>query len=138
MKLNVFSRFLIVGFSTVAVDAIAYALLIFLGVDTVMSKILGFLCGAVFAYFANWRFTFGKRRSQYSEVLFVCVYAASLAINVALNEGILALLGQSQLSFIVAFLFATAVSAGSNFMGMSLFVFKNSVDAPVAPREEKI
>lgn len=120
-------RFLVVGSLTVLVDAAAYAGLTAAGVSPDAGKAASFLLGAVFAYFANWRFTFGNRRSRYSELLFVVVYALALGLNVLVNAGVRALLGTDTGPAVVAFLAATAVSAAWNFTGMSLFVFHREV-----------
>jgi putative flippase GtrA len=120
-------RFLVVGSVTVLVDAAAYAALTAAGVPAETAKAASFVLGAVFAYFANWRFTFGNRRSRYSELLFVVVYALALGLNVLVNAGVRALLGTDTGPAVVAFLAATGVSAVWNFVGMSLFVFHREV-----------
>jgi putative flippase GtrA len=117
-------RFLLVGVTTVALDAVTYAALHWAGVPVDAAKAIGFVTGAVFAYFANWRFTFGERRSRWSEVLFVVVYALALGLNVAANAAVRAWLGTGPVDSAVAFLVATGLSAAWNFAGMSLFVFR--------------
>jgi putative flippase GtrA len=124
-------RFLLVGGFAVLVDAVTYALLTEAGVPVDLAKAASFLVGAVFAYFANWRFTFGARRSRWSEVLFVAVYVLALGLNVAANAAVRAWLGTSGVDASVAFVAATGLSAAWNFTGMSLFVFRqegSSVD----------
>ena len=124
-------RFLLVGGTAVVLDAVSYVLLHQAGVPVDPAKAISFLIGAVFAYFANWRFTFGARRSQWSEVLFVVVYALALGINVAANAAVRAWLGTDTADATIAFLVATGLSAAWNFVGMSLFVFRreeSSVD----------
>jgi putative flippase GtrA len=124
-------RFALVGGTAVVLDAVAYVLLHQAGVPVDVAKGVSFLIGAVFAYFANWRFTFGARRGPWSEVLFVVVYALALALNVAANAAVRAWLGTSSTDATVAFLVATGLSAAWNFVGMSLFVFRqeeSSVD----------
>ena len=129
-------RFLLVGSATVVVDAIVYTALDVAGVPTDAAKAIGFLTGAVFAYFANWRFTFGARRSRWSELLFVVVYLLALALNVLANAEVRAWLGTGGLTAAVAFLVATGLSATWNFAGMSLFVFRREETrlAPAAQR----
>ena len=122
--LNALSRFVLVGSATVLVDALTYVLLDNVGVPVDLAKALSFLTGAVFAYFANWRFTFGTRRSRWSELLFVLVYALALVLNVGVNSAVRAWLGTDTVPAIVAFLVATGLSAAWNFVGMSLFVFR--------------
>jgi putative flippase GtrA len=118
------ARFAVVGTVTVLVDAGAYALLTVGGVPVDLAKALGFLIGALFAYVANWRFTFGSRRSRWSELLFVVVYALALLVNVAVNAFVRNWLGDDVGSATVAFLVASGASATWNFVGMSLFVFR--------------
>ncbi len=119
-------RFLLVGGTTVLIDAAVYALLDAVGVDYDLAKTISFVTGAVFAYFANWRFTFGGHRNRWSEVLFVAVYLGALIINIALNSLIRAIEPGSALFAALAFLVATGVSAVWNFIGMSLLVFRRS------------
>jgi putative flippase GtrA len=123
-------RFLVVGCTTVVVDGLSYTLLSAAGVPVDLAKAGGFLTGAVFAYFANWRFTFGARRSRWSELLFVVVYALALGLNVATNALVRDWLGNSAVGSVLAFLTATGLSAVWNFVGMSLFVFRRE-EAPV-------
>jgi putative flippase GtrA len=130
-RLSSLLRFVLVGAAAVAIDGVAYVLLHAAGVPVDVAKALGFLTGAVFAYFANWRFTFGARRSRWSEVLFVVIYALALGINVAANAGIRAWLGTSTVDATVAFLVATGLSAVWNFVGMSLFVFRREESSVV-------
>lgn len=116
-------RFLLVGGTTVLVDGVTYSLLTRSGLDVDVAKAFGFAVGACFAYVANWRFTFGARRSRWSEVLFVLVYALALGLNVSVNAVARDWLGDGAVSATVAFLAATGVSAVWNFVGMYLFVF---------------
>lgn len=124
-------RFALVGATAVAIDAIVYVAVAAVGVPVDAAKGIGFVSGAVFAYFANWRFTFGARRSRWSEVLFVAVYALALVLNIAANAAVRAWLGTETTGATLAFLVATGLSAAWNFIGMSLFVFRreeSSVD----------
>jgi putative flippase GtrA len=130
-RLSSLLRFLLVGGTTVAVDAVTYALLHAAGVPVDAAKALGFLTGAVFAYFANWRFTFGARRSRWSEVLFVVVYVLALGINVVANAAVRHRLGTGTGDATIAFLVATGLSASWNFVGMALFVFRREESSVV-------
>jgi putative flippase GtrA len=125
-------RFLLVGSTTVLVDGLSYLLLSAAGVPVDLAKAGGFLIGAVFAYFANWRFTFGARRSRWSELLFVVIYALALGLNVAANALVRHWLGAGAVGSVLAFLVATGLSAAWNFVGMSLFVFHR--EEPVVDR----
>lgn len=116
-------KFLLVGGTTVAVDGLTYTGLLHVGLEADVAKTLSFALGAVFAYFANWRFTFGARRSRWSEALFVVVYTLALLLNVGVNAGLRSWLGTGGAAATIAFLVATGASAVWNFVGMSLFVF---------------
>lgn len=118
-------KFGIVGSLTVAIDAVAYSILVAWGLEFDLAKALGFAIGVGFGYLANWRFTFGSRRGRFSEVFFVLVYALALVLNVAINAGVRLWLGDDFAALVVAFVAATGVSAAWNFGGMSLFVFRS-------------
>ncbi|MFD1715577.1 GtrA family protein [Amnibacterium flavum] len=127
-QLGPFLRFLLVGGTTVLIDAGVYALLSTTGLGYDPAKAMSFIAGAVFAYFANWRFTFGRRRSRWSELLFVLVYLTALLINVLLNAWVRSIDPDSVAVASLAFLVATGTSAAWNFIGMSLFVFARPGD----------
>ena len=118
------TRFLFVGGTTVLIDFISYSLLVFLGNNTQISKGFGFLIGTIFAYFANRKITF---RSSYSGVLrfvtFSLLYISTLIVNVVTNEAVLYILTFTKMSYLLAFLTATTLSATLNFLGMKYIVF---------------
>ena len=118
-------KFGLVGGLTVGIDAGVYAILSAMGVDLNVAKAVSFLVGAVFAYFANWRFTFGERKSRYSEIIFVLVYLLALLLNVGMNAATRGLVGETPWGLALAFVVATGLSALWNYAGMSLFVFRN-------------
>jgi putative flippase GtrA len=121
------ARFLLVGGTTVLIDAVVYQLLLMTDMTHGWAKALSFIAGAVFAYVANWRFTFQGRHHRWSVVAFVVVYLCALGLNVAINAGVLALLGEDRSwQVAVAFVVATAASAAWNFVGMARFVFRSS------------
>lgn len=115
--------FLFVGGSSVLIDYTSYILLTIADLDRNISKGLGFLFGAVFAYYANKKITF-----NYSGPLriyqFFAVYSITLVFNIGINSAILAILPQTDAAINVAFILATAVSALLNFLGMKYFAFK--------------
>lgn len=117
-------RFLLVGVIAVLIDAVVYALLS----DTLEpggAKACSYVAGALFGYVANWKFTFGERRSSWAEVAFVATYAISLGLNVGVNALILAVV-PAPLGLPLAFLAATGVSTVWNFAGLSKVVFRRS------------
>ena len=115
--------FLFVGGSTVLVDYTSYILLSMADLDRDISKGLGFLAGAIFAYYANKKITFNysgpKRIYQ-----FAVIYVISLVLNISINSASLELLAHTEPATNVAFILATIASASFNFLGMKYFAFK--------------
>ncbi len=119
-------RFLVVGFTTVAIDYLCYRLLAAIGWDYSVSKAVSFVAGTVFAYFANRLWTFHDPRSRHapgSVWRFALLYSSTLLINVAVNAALLVLLRPITHGLQAAFIVATGVSAALNFVGMKYFVF---------------
>ena len=118
--------FLIVGALTVLVDFAIYRGLVWsVLLETNVAKATGFLGGTLFAYFANRFWTFGQKPHQAGSAWrFAVLYASTLATNVLINALILKLLINISTAVQLAFLFATAVSATLNFLGMKFFVFR--------------
>jgi putative flippase GtrA len=128
-------RFLLVGGTTVLVDAAVYQLLLQTDLSHGTAKAISFIAGALFAYVANWRFTFRGASHRWSLVLFVLVYLGALVLNVGANALVLRLVGETGAwQVALAFLVATGLSAAWNFVGMALFVFRSSPRDP-EPRE---
>lgn len=118
------ARYIAVGLGSVAIDAIVYAILLALTGNSVVAKSISYLSGAVFSYFANWRFTFGARRGKFSEVAFVLVYVSSLAVNIVVNELFLTWFPGVWWRAPLAFFVTTGFTTVWNYIGMSLFVFR--------------
>jgi len=118
--------FLVVGSLTVILDSMAYCCFVRAGVVGVdISKAMSFIVGTVFAYIANRFWTFGhKHHAPGSPWRFTLLYATTLGVNVAVNRLVLATLLDTVAAIQIAFLLATGVSAGLNFLGMKLIVFE--------------
>jgi putative flippase GtrA len=124
-------RFLLVGGTTVLIDAVVYQLLLLGDVPHGWAKAASFVAGALFAYVANWRFTFKGQHHRWSVVLFCVVYLCALGLNVGVNALVLAVLGSSATWAVgTAFVLATGASAAWNFVGMARFVFRSPVGDP--------
>jgi putative flippase GtrA len=116
--------FLIVGSTTVCIDLFVYLSLIKINmINLELSKGISFICGSVFAYFANcfWTFQF-KIVDRTSMVLFFLTYTSSLSLNVLINSW-LSILGDGIWGFYIAFISATVASATLNFFTMKYFIF---------------
>lgn len=122
------SVFLIVGILTVIVDFLVYKTLLWRGVNYNSAKAVGFIIGTIFAYFANKNWTFGHidKCAQGQIIRFASLYGLTLGANVIVNHILLSLLKEYVMCVQLAFLFATAVSATLNFIGMKFFVFKTT------------
>ncbi len=118
-------RFLVVGATTVAIDLASYRLLMWVGLAVALAKGLGFIAGTVFAYHANRLWTFAAQGGRRRFVRFCALYAATLAVNVAINSAALFLLGLGEPALAMAFLAATGASATLNFLGMKFLVFNS-------------
>ncbi|MCI9875261.1 MULTISPECIES: GtrA family protein [Pseudomonas] len=126
MILRELKAFLIVGILTVLIDFLTYRAIVWTAwLDIDMAKAAGFLAGTVFAYFANKKWTFDQREhAPGSAWRFIPLYAITLGANVWVNSMCLSLLHSLPGSIQMSFLFATAMSAALNFLGMKLYVFK--------------
>lgn len=129
-------RFLVVGFTTVAIDYLTYRLLVRLGADYAPGKATSFIVGTVFAYFANRFWTFGGHGTTPapgSVPRFAILYGTTLLCNVAVNSVVLHVLAGFPFALQGAFLVATGVSATLNFLGMKYLVFKPHATGPQNP-----
>jgi len=120
--------FLIVGSLTAVIDFLTYRGLVWTGAVSVdIAKGSGFLVGTLFAYFANRSWTFGhSAHHPGSPWRFGFLYLTTLGANVVVNALVLQLLVDARAAVSLAFLFATAISASMNFIGMKRFVFRGS------------
>jgi putative flippase GtrA len=122
------ARFLIVGGTTVLIDLICYFILIYMSLDTSLSKGVSFSVGTVFAYFANRNYTFQSTMGGFFIfTVFTLLYLSTLVVNVVSNEIVLKLISQINSSLIIAFLIATTLSASLNFIGMKYIVFNSKI-----------
>lgn len=124
--------FLVVGLLTVAIDFAIYRTLIYsnlLGSNGFnLAKGVGFIGGTIFAYFANRFWTFNQQTTGKGSVArFTLVYLLGLAANIAVNflsiHWLTPLVLIPEYILLLAFLFATGISATLNFIGMKFFVF---------------
>lgn len=119
-------RFVPIGVGAVLIDLAVYALLIGLGALPTVAKGVSFVAGALWSFIGNQRFTFRRDVSGATGVAaFALVYAATLVLNIAVNDIALFALGaRTPLALGLAWFLATACSAAANFAGMKLLVFR--------------
>lgn len=115
-----------------------------MGVNTDVSKGIGFMVGTVYTYFLNkrWTWRYTERSNKGMLLKFGVIYAISFVFNVAINKYGLELINDFTINFrlifsdqntmdlivlkgdkFLAFFFATLVSAVINFIGQKFFVF---------------
>ena len=115
-------RFLLVGGIAVAIDAFCYYILMELELASASNaKRISFGVGAIWAFFANKFFTFGKSHIHIKEPIKFCViYLIGFALNSLTHDLSLQFINPSSLSFILA----TSASTIWNFTGQKWWVFK--------------
>ena len=117
-------RFLVVGFSFVALDYIVYLSLLRLWFTVDVAKSIGFLTACFCAYVANKSWTFEATGGNAVATRFVVLYAVSMSVNVGINHYMLQNVGDMNTGFELSYIIATSCSATLNFVGMKFFVFQ--------------
>ena len=117
------SLFLIVGLITVAIDLFFYSMLVSQGMSVSTAKAIGFVMGALFAYFANKYWTFSAKGGWGQFIGFLVLYGSTFVTNVGVNAALFHFLANIDSAFFIAFLVATGSSATLNFLGMKLLIF---------------
>lgn len=121
------ARFLIVGFTSVAVDFAFYAALTRLSWHADVAKAVSYLTGVIVGFCGNKWWTFeSTRRSAAEPIAYLACYAVTLIANVLCNRSVLALFGES--ASLWAFLVATGVTTVLNFIGMKFITFRRGVE----------
>tara|TARA_Y100000768_G_scaffold381630_2_gene360634 strand:+ start:773 stop:1180 length:408 start_codon:yes stop_codon:yes gene_type:complete len=121
-------RFLFVGSSTVLIDFIVYSILYLIGINSKISKSLGFVSGTLYAYYMNKNITFKSDKKGIKVFIsFIILYIFSLFINVSINETLLHLTFFFNYKYLFSFFIATLVSAILNYTVMNLIIFKNKL-----------
>jgi len=116
--------FLIIGVSATFLDFLIYSLVFYVAEHLNFAKTLGFICGTIFTFFGNRKFTFGHIRHRNGSILrHFFLYLNSLILNVTINNQVLLLDAYFEYVFFIAFIIATAASTILNFIGMKFFVF---------------
>ncbi len=143
-----FAIFFIIGCSAVALDFVVYNYVLdwlcpgcadetnfkkyFLNLNSAdLAKAAGFMCGSMYTYYMNKRFTWKKKdRNNRRLARFFALYFISFVMNILGNKW--ALTWPDDLVPIIkvkdsAFLFATSLSVIINFLGQKLWVFNPDV-----------
>ena len=124
--------FLVVGLLTVGIDFVIYRGFLYFKPfsleDINIAKGIGFIGGTLFAYFANRFWTFKQQTTGSGSVSrFALVYILGLLANIAVNYLCIYWFSNPTIALdytlLIAFIFATGISATLNFLGMKFFVF---------------
>ena len=126
-------RFLVVGFSSVAIDCITYFVALKCGLAREPSKAIGYISGMLVGFVLNKTWTFrsqGKIGSEIATYFFLyCVtFIANLAVNYAVVRFFYDISNGSAV-LIMAFFSATFVTTVLNFLGMRFITFKKGIAA---------
>jgi putative flippase GtrA len=114
-------KFLVAGFSGVAVDLTVYSLLLKI-ISVSPAKATSFVCGTCVSFVINKYWTYQLRDQVMKHAAkFAALYAFSLVINVSINKFTLLVLPHQ---LVVAFIAAASVTTVINFTGQKLWVFK--------------
>ncbi len=116
-------KFFLVGSSTVLIDFFVYYLLINLSIPGQTSKFISFICGALYSFAFNTKWTFYSGYSYNKFIKFFLIYLLSLLINSFLYYVIVNYLFFS-ISNPFLVILPTIASATFNFLGLKLYVFK--------------
>jgi putative flippase GtrA len=116
--------FLIVGFTTVAIDFAFYRFLLWTGVEIDVAKACSFTIGALFAYAANKTWTFRQKKHGLAPITFAILYGATLLVNTSTNGFLVRILPHERWAINLAFVAATGISAALNFIGRKWIVFR--------------
>lgn len=114
-------RFGVIGVTSVLIDLTVYSGLLALMVLPTPAKGVSYVAGMVFGFLGNKFWTFGSRRGSASEpVTYLLIYSITLAINMAVNAGVLQQSGSKWMAFVLA----TGVSTVLNFLGLRWVTFR--------------
>ena len=96
-----------------------------------LAKTLSFLCGLMVTYHLNKRWTWRRRdRNDRRFVKFMLTYGISLLLNVGINTAMLFLLHEREVfapvphKYLMAFVVATGLCSGFNFLGQKFWIFR--------------
>lgn len=120
-----FCRFVGVGAAATFIQYLILIIFVRLGTFAAIGTFVGYLGGAVFSYFANYRFTFiSAKAHQDAMPKFMCVVTVGITINTA----IVALLAdQLGMNYIFAQVVATGTTLLTNFLGHEFWSFRTRV-----------
>ena len=119
--------FLVIGLITVSIDYLIYKSIAEIISNLIIAKSFGFAFGTIFSFIANRSITFNNKNHFWSHLSkFIILYLTTLILNVFVNSTSLEIFASYNFKVQISFLFATIISALTNFVGMKYIVFKKS------------
>lgn len=124
-------RFILVGGAAFLLVNVLYITLVLLGLAIILSSMIAYLSGTIFAFFLNRRFTFQSKSkaSVFEFGKYAALYFVTLAFNTIVNWFLLKLIADIQYGLAIAFAVSTMLSALVNFVGLKMVVFNHTVSA---------
>ena len=119
--------FVLIGILSVVIDFISYSTLNFLLSDINLSKKIGFIFGAFFSYYANRAITFNLKTKntihmllKYWIIVFIVMHLNSYVNQFLFNY----FKSHINYRYLIAFIWATGLSAVANFLLFKYLVFR--------------
>ncbi len=126
-------RFLVTGFSSVAIDCITYFVALKCGLAREPSKAIGYISGMLVGFVLNKTWTFRSHGKIGTEILtYFFLYCVTFFANLAVNYAVVRFfndISNERAVLIMAFFSATFVSTVLNFLGMRFITFKKGIAA---------
>ncbi len=116
-------RYLAVGVSGVAVDAVLYVILLQFITNISICKGISIVISVVYAFFAYSWVTFKSKVNIGILLRYIAVYAISIVMNILINRTINNALGGTSAAILIAYLTATGASVMLNYSLFKVWVF---------------
>jgi putative flippase GtrA len=117
------TKYVIVGFSGVAIDGLLYLFLIKFGLSIVQSKTISIIISVSYGYFMNSRWTFQSKRTLKNAILYCIIYGISILQNVFTNSFVSKMIESVSYNLLIAFFVASFFSMCITFLGNKFIVF---------------
>lgn len=115
--------FFSIGILSVLIDFLVYIGLSKILFDVIIAKALGFICGTLFSFFANKKFTFNANFSYFALLKYFILYMLTLNLNIFFNHFFLNAFDKMIYSVQVSFFLTSGICAFINFVGLNYFIF---------------
>lgn len=117
------TSFFSIGILSVLIDFLVYIGLSKILFDVIIAKAIGFICGTLFSFFANKKFTFNANFSYFTLLKYFLLYILTLNLNIFFNHFFLNTFDKMIYSVQVSFFLTSGICAFINFVGLNYFIF---------------